>query len=127
MGVLQRDCPTRDVVDRLADTWTVLVVLVLADGPCRFGALRRRVEGISQRMLTVTLRRLDRDGLVVRRAYDTSPPAVEYALTPLGRSLLAAFGAVRDWSEGHWEDIADARAAFDRRPPPPGPASSAGA
>ncbi len=116
MGVLQRSCPTREVVDRLADTWTILVVLVLADGPRRFGGLRRAVEGISPRMLTATLRRLERDGLVVRRAYATSPPSVEYGLTPIGRSLLAAFGAMRDWSETHWEGIMRARDVFDRAP-----------
>ena len=122
VGVMQRACPTREVVDRLADTWTILVVLALADGPRRFGALRREVEGVSPRMLTVTLRRLERDGLVERRSYPTSPPAVEYGLTPLGRSLLGAFGAVRTWSEAHWEEITQARGAFDTRPPVPSPA-----
>ena len=86
------NCPVRDVLDRLGDTWSVLVILILADGPRRFNALKRSIGDISQRMLTVTLRTLERDGLIARTVLPTSPPGVEYALTPLGRSLEAPIG-----------------------------------
>ncbi len=84
------DCPTRMVLDRVADKWTVLVLGLLEKGPVRFNRLRRAVEGLSQKMLAQTLRRLERDGLVTRTAFATVPVTVEYALTPLGQRLAAA-------------------------------------
>lgn len=103
-------CPTRAALDRLADKWTVLIVAALAEHPHRFGALRRRIDGISQKMLTQTLRSLERDGIVSRRVETTVPIAVEYSLTPLGATLAVPIAAVRDWAEEHMDEILAARA-----------------
>ena len=84
-------------------------------GPRRFGVLRRSIGGISQKMLTQTLRKLERDGLVSRRVYPTTPPSVEYALTPLGETLTEPLGALRAWSSAHIAEVVAARAAFDER------------
>lgn len=108
-------CPVRDVLDRVGDAWSVLVILELAQGPCRFNALRRVIDGISQRMLSVTLRHLERDGLVSRTVLPTAPPQVEYALTDRGRSLHAAVDALNDWALAHQPGIRDSRASFDAR------------
>lgn len=108
-------CPVRDVLDRVGDAWTVLVVLELSRGPCHFNALRRVVRGISQRMLAVTLRHLERDGLVTRRVLETRPPMVEYALSPRGRSLHEAIGTLAAWAEANQPAIRAARAAWDAR------------
>ena len=114
-GPLDQSCPTRTVLDTIADRWTTLIIDLLAEGPQRFGALRRRVGGISQKMLTQTLRTLERDGLVSRRVYPTTPPSVEYALTPLGQTLTEPLGALRAWSVAHIDQVLAARAAFDGR------------
>ena len=114
-GPLDQSCPTRTVLDTVADRWTTLIIDLLGEGPQRFGALRRRVGGISQKMLTQTLRTLERDGLVSRRVYPTTPPSVEYALTPLGQTLTEPLGALRAWSVANVDQILAARAAFDRR------------
>ncbi len=106
-------CPVRDVLDRIGDKWSVLVVLRLGHKPERFRALMRSVEGISQRMLTVTLRGLERDGLVNRQVYDTRPPAVEYSLTPMGRSLLDHIAGLADWAIENETRIKSAQRAFD--------------
>ncbi|WP_181708418.1 winged helix-turn-helix transcriptional regulator [Chthonobacter rhizosphaerae] len=106
-------CPVRDVLDRIGDKWSTLLVLTLSDGPLRFGALRRAVPDISQRMLTQTLRDLQRDGLISRHVFPTQPPAVEYRLTPLGRSILAPLSALTRWADDHHGEIRQARAAFD--------------
>jgi DNA-binding HxlR family transcriptional regulator len=106
-------CPVRDVLDRVGDAWSVLVVQRLAGGPLRFNALKRRVEGISQRMLTVTLRHLERDGLVSRRVIPLTPPQVEYALTPVGRSLCDPLDVLAAWAEHNQEAVREARAQFD--------------
>jgi len=106
-------CPVRDVLDRLGDAWTVLVVLRLADGPVRFNALKRSIGGISQRMLTVTLRSLERDGLVGRRVVPSTPPQVEYALTAAGHSLAEPIGHLVRWANEHQPGIEMARASFD--------------
>ncbi|MFG1402800.1 winged helix-turn-helix transcriptional regulator [Xanthobacter sediminis] len=106
-------CPTRDVLDRIGDAWSVLVVVKLVAGPCRFNALRRQIGPISQRMLTVTLRALERDGLVSRAVFPTTPPQVEYALTPLGLSLALVLEALNRWAFTHAEEVADARRRFD--------------
>ncbi len=106
-------CPIRDVLDRLGDAWSVLVILRLGDGPRRFNALKRQVGAISQRMLTVTLRSLERDGLVSRAVHPTVPPQVEYALTDLGHSLAGPIGALADWAVAHRGRITDNRRRFD--------------
>jgi DNA-binding HxlR family transcriptional regulator len=103
------ECPTRVVLDRIADKWTVLVIGLLVDGPVRFNQLRRRIEGISQKMLTQTLRNLETDGLVRRTVTPTVPVTVEYALTPLGHSLAQTLDGVRRWSEENIEAVLKAR------------------
>lgn len=104
-------CPSRTALRLIGDRWTALVVGVLAEQPRHFGELRRRVPGISQKMLTQTLRSLQRDGLVSRTALATSPVRVEYALTPLGVSLVEPLVALRDWAESHIPEILAARQA----------------
>lgn len=105
----------RDVLTRVGDKWSVLVVVLLGDGARRFSELRRTVEGISQRMLTVTLRGLERDGLVVRTVFPTVPPRVEYALNPLGKTLLKPLKELASWAIASRREIERARAEFDRR------------
>jgi DNA-binding HxlR family transcriptional regulator len=113
-------CPTRKALDRIADKWTALIVGLLAERTYRFGQLRRGIDGISQKVLTQTLRNMEMDGLVVRTPVDTSPPTVEYSLTPLGRTLIEPLAAIRDWAEQHIEELEAARASADagvkRRP-----------
>ncbi|MFK3978802.1 winged helix-turn-helix transcriptional regulator [Micromonospora sp. NPDC050397] len=106
----------RDVLARVGDKWTLLTITVLASGPLRFTALHEQVAGISQRMLSQTLRALTRDGLVTRSAYPEVPPRVEYALTPLGRSLSEAVDGLVRWIRDHQGDIAGNRDEFDRAP-----------
>lgn len=107
------DCPIRDVLDRVGDAWSVLVISELSKGPCRFNALRRVVDGISQRMLAVTLRQLERDGLVSRKVLDLKPPQVEYALTDRGGSLDGAIRNLAVWAETHQSDIRKSRQMYD--------------
>ncbi|GGQ87897.1 winged helix-turn-helix transcriptional regulator [Kitasatospora griseola] len=107
------DCGIRDVLDRIGDKWSVLVVVELAGGPRRFRELQRAVEGISQRMLTLTVRRLERDGLVLRTAYPTVPAQVDYRLTATGAGLTHLVKALADWSLAHRAAIAEARRAYD--------------
>jgi DNA-binding HxlR family transcriptional regulator len=106
-------CPSRAALDRIADKWTALLVGALFDGPRRFGELRGDVAGISEKMLTQTLRSLERDGLVERRAYPGVPPRVEYRMTELGRSLEEPLAAVRAWAERHVNAVEAARLAHD--------------
>lgn len=106
-------CPARNVLGVLTNKWTALVTALLADRPHRFGELRRRVEGISQKVLTQILRGLERDGLVSRTVLPTSPPSVEYALTPLGAEMAELLVTLKDWSQARYEDILAARAKFD--------------
>ena len=113
VDVYAKDCPSRQVLDRIGDTWSVLVVIMLADGAQRYTALSRRIEGVSPKMLTQTLRGLERDGLIVRTVYAEVPPRVDYALTELGRSLLDLVGALEKWAETHIDDVQTARAAYD--------------
>lgn len=108
-------CPTRMVLDRIADKWTVLIVGALEEKTKRFGELRREVGGVSQKMLTQTLRGLERDGVVVRTVYASVPPKVEYSLTRLGRTLVRILEEIREWSENNIEDVLKARDDFDRR------------
>ncbi len=106
-------CLAREVLDRIGDKWSVYVIDALAAGTRRFSELRREVEGVSQRMLTVTLRGLERDGLIVRQVYPVIPPRVEYSLTPLGRSLLAIVEALVAWSADHINDVERSRRRYD--------------
>jgi DNA-binding HxlR family transcriptional regulator len=103
------------VLDISADKWTVLIIGALSNGTRRFQQLRREVEGVTQKMLTQTLRRLERDGLVSRRIYASVPPRVKYSLTPLCHSITGPLWAVREWAETHVEEIEVARAAWDAR------------
>ena len=103
----------REVLNRVGDKWSVLVVALLGDGTKRFSELRRAIEGISQRMLTLTLKGLERDGLVTRTMYPTIPPRVEYGLTKLGRSLLIPITALGDWAAQNRERIQAAREKYD--------------
>jgi DNA-binding HxlR family transcriptional regulator len=109
----------RDVLGRVGDKWTLLVVGRLSAGPMRFNALRREIEGISQRMLTLTLRGLERDGLVLRTVHPGVPPRVDYALTPAGETLLKPVHALLLWAEAHRTAITAARTAFDAARPSP--------
>lgn len=106
-------CPIRDVLDRIGDKWSVLIVKNLSEGPVRFGVLRRQVNDISQRMLTETLRNLQRDGLVSRHVHPTVPPSVEYALTNLGHSLLERLVPLVEWSASNHDAVRKARVQFD--------------
>lgn len=111
--VYNQHCPTRMVLDRIADKWTVLVVGALEDKTKRFGELRREIGGVSQKMLTQTLRGLEMDGLVARRVYASVPPKVEYSLTKLGRTLIPVLEAIRDWSEHNIKGVLKARSHYD--------------
>jgi DNA-binding HxlR family transcriptional regulator len=108
------NCRAREMLARVADKWSMYVLHVLTDaGPLRFSELRRRVDGVSQRMLTVTLRGLERDGLVRRTMYPEVPPRVEYALTPLGATLREIVRELIEWSGAHLAEVDQARAAYD--------------
>lgn len=106
-------CRLRDLLDRIGDKWSLLVVELLGEGTRRFTELKRDIDGISQRMLTRTLRHLERDGLVARTVHPVVPPRVDYALTPLGASLLEAIAPLVGWSRAHRTEIMTARAAYD--------------
>ena len=114
-NVYNRNCPTRLVLDRIADKWTVLVIGSLKDGTKRFGELRKEIDGISQKMLTKTLRGMERDGPVKRKVYPTIPPKVEYSLTPLGETLVEMLLAIQKWSEANIEEILKSHKRFDSR------------
>lgn len=107
------NCPIREVLDRVGDSWSLLVILSLQQGAVRFNALRREITGISQRMLTVTLRALERDGLVLRIVRPTSPPQVEYSLTELGQSLAEPIKALGQWAASNHQLIRRQRQQFD--------------
>lgn len=109
--VMNPDCPSRKVLERIADKWTSLVIYALAEGTMRYGELQRRVGGVSQKMLTQTLRSLEKDGLVARKVYPVVPPMVEYSLTPLGRTLIEPLTAIRRWAEQHLPQLLEHRAA----------------
>ncbi len=112
-NVYSAKCPTRLVLNRIADKWTVLIVGALATETKRFGELRREIDGISQKMLTQTLRGMERDGLVNRKVYPTIPPKVEYSLTTLGRSLVGILEEIRSWAENNIEQIFYAQEQYD--------------
>ncbi len=123
-GPFERECPSRTVLELLGNKWTTLVICALSDGKMRFGELRRRIEGVTQKMLTQTLRALERDGLVSRTIYPTIPPRVEYELTELGESAIDLHDAIIAWSVEHAPEIMKARkkhdARADREPQPVG-------
>jgi DNA-binding HxlR family transcriptional regulator len=111
----REDCEVRQILDRIADKWSLLVIALLDRRKLRFTELRREIDGVSQRMLTVTLRQLERDGLVRRTVHPVVPPRVDYELTRLGVSLHEAVQALVTWTETHQNEIAAARATYDRR------------
>jgi DNA-binding HxlR family transcriptional regulator len=112
---LDADCPVREVLDRVGDKWSVLIIVLLGQGTHRFNELHRTIDGISQRMLTLTVRNLERDGLVKRTVYATVPPRVDYELTELGETLLVPLAALSDWANAHRGDIVAARDRHDRQ------------
>ena len=108
-------CPSRQVLDRIGDKWSVLILGLLADGPRRFTELSRQIEDVSQKMLTQTLRGLERDGLISRTVHASVPPRVDYASTDLGRTLTATLAALEAWASTHIGDVVKARARYDAR------------
>jgi DNA-binding HxlR family transcriptional regulator len=117
-SVLDPQCPSRVVLDRIADKWTALIIQVLARGTMRYAALRREIGGISQKMLTQTLRSLERDGLVQRKVHPVIPPRVDYALTRLGRTLIEPLQGLCRWSEKHLPELQANRARAALKMPP---------
>ncbi|MDQ6656637.1 MAG: helix-turn-helix transcriptional regulator [Actinomycetota bacterium] len=107
-------CPSRNLLDRISDKWVTLVLAALGNGDCRFSELARHLAGVSQKMLTQTLRNLERDGLVVRTVTPSVPVRVDYALTTLGASLLGVIQQVKAWAEQNMDDVAAARDKYDR-------------
>jgi DNA-binding HxlR family transcriptional regulator len=114
-NVYNDNCPTRQALDRIADKWTVLVIGMLEQNPKRFSDLQRAIKGISQKMLTQTLRTLERDGLVTRTVYAQVPPRVDYELTPLGRTLIDPIRAIREWAETYIPQVLEAQEIYDER------------
>ncbi|MBX6384545.1 MAG: helix-turn-helix transcriptional regulator [Microbispora sp.] len=108
-------CPSRKLLDTLGDKWVSLVLTALAGGPLRYSELARTIAGVSQKMLTQTLRTMERDGLVSRTVTPSVPVRVDYRLTPLGEDLIPLLEAIKRWAETHMEDVEAARAAYDRR------------
>ena len=109
------NCPMRELLNQIGDTWTMLIILNLGAGKQRFSELKRRVGGISQRMLTQTLRQLERDGMLTRTVFPTNPPSVEYELSDLGFSMLDAIRALIEWTAANQNKIADAREIYDKK------------
>lgn len=109
----QEGCPARVVLDRIADKWTVLVLGLLARRPTRFNQLRREIEGISQKMLSQTLKAMERDGLIARKAYPTVPVTVEYSILPLGETLADQLESLRLWAETHIPQVEAAQKQYD--------------
>jgi DNA-binding HxlR family transcriptional regulator len=114
-NVLSSQCPTRMVLDLIADKWTTLVIYLLSSGTRRYGELQREIGGISQKMLTQTLRKLESDGLVTRTVYAEVPPRTEYALTELGITLKDPLGSLCQWAVAHFSEVEKARTASARR------------
>ena len=113
--VFEDRCPTRLVLDRLADKWALLVLDRLRGEPVRFNGLRRDIKGVSQKVLSQTLKALERDGLVTRSVFPTVPVTVEYAMTPLGRTLTETVAALAHWAEHNMDEVLAAQAAYDAR------------
>jgi DNA-binding HxlR family transcriptional regulator len=114
-NIYDRGCPSRQVLDRIGDAWSVLVVGSLADGSLRYSELAARVDGVSPKMLTQTLRGLERDGLVERTVHAVVPPRVEYELTRLGHSLLGVVTELTEWAESNIDEVVAARTVYDTR------------
>ncbi len=113
--MIRSDCRTRRGLNLIADRWTMLVITALHQDTKRFSQLHAQIDGISKKMLTQTLRDLERNGLVKRVMYPVVPPIVEYSLTPLGQTLIGPIGALRDWSEQYIEEVERMRAEYDQR------------
>lgn len=113
--VYENKCPTRLVLDRLADKWALLILDRLQREPVRFNQLRRDIKGISQKVLSQTLKKLERDGLLQREVFATVPVTVEYSLTPLGTTLTETVSALAHWAEANMDEVARAQAEYDRR------------
>jgi DNA-binding HxlR family transcriptional regulator len=111
------ECPVRGILDKIGDKWSMLIVLTLSGGPLRFNEVKRRIPDISQKMLTQTLRDLQRDGMVGRQVFPTVPPAVEYRLTDLGTSILEPFGLLIGWANSSQSAILASRSQFDAARP----------
>jgi len=118
-NLLAEACTVRQVLDHVGGKWSISILLAAIAGPVRFSQLERMVEGIRRRMLTLTLRNLERDGLLIRTVYPTVPPRVEYTATEMARELHDSLATLVGWAERHRTDIAAARAAYDRRPDDP--------
>ncbi|MEU9151926.1 helix-turn-helix domain-containing protein [Streptomyces sp. NPDC048417] len=112
--VFRADCPSRPILDQIADKWSMMVMALL-ERPMRFNELKRRLEGVTQRVLTQTLRRLERNGMIRRKVLPTSPVGVEYSLTALGESLREPFGHLYGWTVEHSEEIQNRQRAYDSR------------
>ncbi|WP_181783289.1 winged helix-turn-helix transcriptional regulator [Pseudonocardia pini] len=115
----REDCEVRQILDRIADKWSLLVIALLERRTMRFTELKREIDGVSQRMLTVTLRQLERDGLVHRKVHATVPPRVDYSLTDMGCTLHDTIKPLVTWTEAHQQQIIAARASYDRAAAPP--------
>jgi len=113
--IFRETCLSRQVLVLIADQWTPLVIYALEEGTMRFGQLLKRIDGISKKMLTQTLRAMERNGLVQRVVYPVVPPVVEYSLTPLGQTLIGPMEALKDWAYEHLQEVAYARSAYDQR------------
>lgn len=109
----QEDCPVREVLERISGKWSIQIIIAAAHGPIRFTELERTIDGISRRMLTLTLRSLERDGLLTRKVYPTVPPKVVYSVTEPAQELYASFLTLMEWAHRHRPTIAAARAAYD--------------
>lgn len=114
-NVLAARCPSRHALDLIADKWTALIFAILEKQSARFNELQRAIEGISQKMLTQTLRALEQNGIVERRVTPTIPPAVEYSLSPLGTTLIPLMASLRHWAEQHLEEVEQARKDYEKR------------
>lgn len=116
-AVFFADCAARSFFDQVANKWSVMILTVLTENPTRFNEFRRRLEGVTHKALTQALRRLERNGLVERKVFATSPVAVEYSITELGRTLQAPLGAAYDWAIDHLHEIEQAQEAYDNKKP----------
>ncbi|MFE1591424.1 winged helix-turn-helix transcriptional regulator [Nocardia sp. NPDC058705] len=116
--VFRSDCPSRPILDQIADKWSMMVMAIL-DEPRRFNEIKRRLDGVTQRVLTQTLRRLERNGMIVRRVLATSPVGVEYSRTPLGESLREPFDRLYAWTVANADEIQARQMDYDRRQPAP--------
>ena len=113
--IFRANCLSRRVLELVADQWTPLIIYALGRDTVRFSQLLKRINGISKKMLTQTLRAMERNGLVLRVVYPVVPPVVEYSLTPLGQTLIGPMDMLRDWAYGHLSEVAQARVAYDQR------------